>query len=174
MVEASDVVVRHARLPSERPIIERLHSSFLEVQYDDRFYTTLERDAACIALVACVGGSIVGVATARNWDDDSSSGWARQYMSYYIFGSRAGYIMTLGVLPAFRGRGVGSSLLKRVCEILGRAGCSDVRLHCLASNTAGRGLYSSHGFMETEYLTAFYQTHIVYYIVSPHPLFSKS
>ena len=150
------VVVRRARLPEERFALQRLHDSFLEVKYDARFYDALENDRSCVALVACVDDALVGVATARDWDDDIGPGWARRQLAFWIWGARAGYIMTLGVLPAFRGRGAGSALLRELCFILATTGCSEVQLHCLASNSLGQALYTSHGFSVTDALTGYY------------------
>lgn len=152
---SAPVTVRRAVLPTERPILESLHRTFLEVHYDALFYDELEHDIGCVSLVALVGDDVVGVATARDRVDDEL-GWARRQLAYWFGGPRPGYIMTLGVLPAFRGRGIGSSLLRELCLVLGAMGCSEVQLHCLASNVAGRALYTAHGFDVTAALAGFY------------------
>lgn len=154
-MSAAAVTVRRAALPAERHVLEALHDAFLEVHYDALFYDELEHDSGCVSLVALVDGGIVGVATARDRLDDDL-GFLRRQLAYWLWGSRPGYVMTLGVLPAFRGRGVGSALLRALCAALGAAGCSEVQLHCLASNVAGRALYAAHGFAETAALAGFY------------------
>jgi ribosomal protein S18 acetylase RimI-like enzyme len=62
-----------------------------------------------LAIDTSMENRIVGIATARNEDDDATP--IQQLFDYWN-GKHVGYIMTLGVHPDFRRTGLGSELLK--------------------------------------------------------------
>lgn len=54
-------------------------------------------------------------------------------------------IQTIGVDPAYRGRGIGRALLRRMLEVADDAGAT-VFLEVRTDNAAARALYESEGF----------------------------
>lgn len=80
----------------------------------------------------------------------------RHYIGAEVRGDLIGYagialgpdadIMTIGVLPDARGRGVGRLLLRDLLDAARRAGTRRVFLEVRASNDAAISLYTSHGF----------------------------
>lgn len=84
------------------------------------------------------------------------------------------YIMTIGVLPAYRRLGLATKLLEHVLEQAGpgkkvtlpavekdakpqEATVSQVYLNVQTSNTAARNLYERHGFQLSETLPTYYR-----------------
>jgi ribosomal protein S18 acetylase RimI-like enzyme len=71
-------------------------------------------------------------------------------------GAQTGEIESLGVLPAYRGHGIGSRLLDELIRQLAAAGVHDLVLGVLPGNTAAIRLYQRHGFRPTwSYLSRF-------------------
>ena len=52
------------------------------------------------------------------------------------------------MLPAQRGNGVGSALLRRAESELVRVGCTNVSLQLLHGNDSARGFYHRQGYVE--------------------------
>ena len=68
------------------------------------------------------------------------------------------YIMTLGVLAPYRGRGVGQRLLVRALnEAAKEAEVEDVYLHVQVSNTEAVAFYKKFGFEVTETVANYYK-----------------
>lgn len=59
---------------------------------------------------------------------------------------RRGYVYHAGVLPALRGRGVGSALVEEAMRVLREMGICKVGLLVFASNELGKRFWASHGF----------------------------
>ncbi|GBD43601.1 Ribosomal-protein-alanine acetyltransferase [bacterium HR40] len=55
-------------------------------------------------------------------------------------------LLSIGVAPAFRRRGVGRELLRACLERCRRAGCTTMFLEVAVDNLAAQRLYESHGF----------------------------
>ncbi len=71
-------------------------------------------------------------------------------------GAQLGEIESLGVLPAYRGQGIGSRLLGELISQLAAAGVHDLVLGVLPGNTAAIRLYQRFGFQPTwSYLSRF-------------------
>jgi ribosomal protein S18 acetylase RimI-like enzyme len=64
-------------------------------------------------------------------------------------GPRVGEIESLGVLPPWRGRGIGGRLLASLEESLARSGVADLVLGALPGNTAAIRLYERRGYRPT-------------------------
>jgi ribosomal protein S18 acetylase RimI-like enzyme len=152
--------VRLAVFPADRAEIESLHRAFLEIQYDSAFFDSLYDSVSCVTLVVQTSETLVGVITARSWSDSSGGGdtasWAQRQLDW-LRGVRSAYIMTFGILPAYRRRGIGSLLLRYLGNVLiRRYACTELQLHCLASNARALALYSAHGFAVSERLRNYY------------------
>ena len=71
-------------------------------------------------------------------------------------GDRIGEIESVGVLPAYRGQGIGTRLLDELERELAAAGVRDVVIGVVPGNTAAIRLYQRRGFRPTwSYLSRF-------------------
>jgi ribosomal-protein-alanine N-acetyltransferase len=68
-----------------------------------------------------------------------------------------GEILTLGVLPDFRRRGIARQLLARATSLLLQAGCQRVVLEVAEDNDAARALYQGAGFSQIGRRPAYYR-----------------
>lgn len=134
-----------------------VHACLLEVQYPLTFFRNiLLHDDKFVCFVVDDPdhyGSFAAVISAQPRYKESFL----SYMYSCLTGSRPGYIMTLGTLPAFRNKGLATKLIERTCEDLAkRFGCTSVELHCLESNYSARRLYKQCGFQEVSIIHNYY------------------
>jgi ribosomal protein S18 acetylase RimI-like enzyme len=116
-----------------------------------QLYRELLAKPGTILLLADSGDGLVGYGLAHvmpaagSWTADT---WQT--------GALIGEIESLGVLPAYRGQGIGSRLLDELISQLAAAGVHDLVLGVLPGNTAAIRLYQRHGFRPTwSYLSRF-------------------
>jgi ribosomal protein S18 acetylase RimI-like enzyme len=76
---------------------------------------------------------------------DEIVGWCDVSRKPYD-GFRHSAVLGMGLLPAYRGRGLGRSLLRATLEAARAAGLVRIELEVLASNRAAIALYEKHGF----------------------------
>jgi ribosomal protein S18 acetylase RimI-like enzyme len=62
---------------------------------------------------------------------------------------KLGAIQNVGVVPAFRGRGIGQSLLRLALRGFRDSGCTEVQLEVTVHNLGAIRLYESMGFRYT-------------------------
>ena len=107
--------------------VKLLHSKCFPIDYKDSFYEQLLANSEFVRL-GYVADSLVGTVGCK-------------------IESKRMYIMTLGVLEAYRRFGIGSQLLDWVVEKARLEKLSDVVLHVQTSNTAAIDFYKNHGFV---------------------------
>jgi ribosomal-protein-alanine N-acetyltransferase len=66
-------------------------------------------------------------------------------------------IANIAVSPEFRGKGVGSTMMKRVLEVAKEKGCRSIILSVRQSNSAAISLYRRFGFVELERKKRYYR-----------------
>lgn len=66
-------------------------------------------------------------------------------------------IANIAVSPEFRGKGVGSTMMKRVLEVAKEKGCRSIILSVRKSNSAAISLYRRFGFAELERKKRYYR-----------------
>jgi len=66
-------------------------------------------------------------------------------------------IITMGVLPDYCGKGIGTALLMRMIEVVKQRGAHKVFLEVLDKNIAAQGLYKKIGFMEVGVRENYYE-----------------
>ena len=98
-----------------------------------------------------------GVATARVSEDPKEQSVIDAATTCASCGEVEGYIMTLGVADKYRGRRLGSRLLKAIMgRMLGDIKCDYLTLHMKEGNAAALRLYESHDFQVVEDLPLHY------------------
>ncbi len=65
-------------------------------------------------------------------------------------------ILTVGVLPAARRKGIGAALVRAAASHATAKGCKDLFLEVGIENAAARALYASLGFRQVGYRKAYY------------------
>jgi ribosomal protein S18 acetylase RimI-like enzyme len=81
------------------------------------------------------------------WLDDAG---AVQAMAALGIRARRGWIGGFGIVPAYRGRGLGHALLRETIEVAARAGLRQIELEVLVDNVAARHVYERGGFRREE------------------------
>jgi ribosomal-protein-alanine N-acetyltransferase len=94
--------------------------------------------AGAFGLLVWQGEQPVGFAAARNLGDEVE-------------------ILTIGVLPDYRGQGYGRDLLTAVAAEAGRRGAGSLVLEVAETNTAARGLYRAFGFAQVGRRPGYYR-----------------
>jgi len=74
-------------------------------------------------------------------------------------GESAAYIQTLEVHPAWRGRGIGAELLRRVEGSASSVGAQNIELHVDVENAAAIHLYEGHGYVRQGRQEHYYARH---------------
>lgn len=114
-------------------------------------YVELLDQPATQLVVAVDGPYIVGYGLVRVLP--AAASWVADT---WVTGALLGEIESLGVLPGFRGAGVGTRILDRLESHLRRLGVEDVVLGVLPGNTAALRLYRARGYRPTwTYLSRF-------------------
>ena len=72
-------------------------------------------------------------------------------------GHKEGHILDIAVDPAYRKRGVGTTLMMRIMEMFRARGASKVRLEVRVSNMGARKFYSRLGFKEVHIAKRYYR-----------------
>lgn len=99
----------------------------------DRLIDGLRGHPTTLVYLAYAGGEVVGIATCFV---GFSTFYARPLVN----------IHDLGVVPAFRGRGVGRELLAAVEAKARELGCCKITLEVLSDNVRARAIYERAGF----------------------------
>lgn len=151
-------------IPEDVIQIQQLQSILFPIQYPARFYNSLfKENYHNIVAFSNTEDKVVGVVTSRI----NEKGWS------VCTSDLEGYIMTLGVDPKLRRRGVGSFLLRNICSILFQEGCSSIQLHVLCSNEGAVHFYQRESFQISQRLVDYYtfdgKNHDAYFM----KLFSK-
>lgn len=114
-------------------------------------YIALLDQPATLLVTAVDGPDVVGygmvrvLSAAESWVADT-----------WVTGPLLGEIESLGVLPDYRGAGLGSRILDRLEQHLRQLGVHDVILGALPGNTAALRLYRARGYRPTwTYLSRF-------------------
>lgn len=139
----------------ERQIWSRLAASQEELTRRQAFLSNA-------FLVAEEGGVIVGLANAIRWSERRRGGIEQAHTDprgLHIHHDPWGevlYIVSLGVLPRYRGRGIGRRLIEREIEVARRMGIEKVQL---IAHARSQPLYERIGFRIVRELPDFMPEH---------------
>lgn len=122
--------------------LEELQKILFPVRYQRSFYEKLLKEGYYSVLAVTPNDELAGVATARVRVIEDGSWW-----NLFAGEVKEGYIMTLGVSPAYRRKGLGSVLLRKICRVLEEEAEVDVSsLHVQEINRAAVEFYRKNGF----------------------------
>ena len=133
----SSPIIFRALRQSDLPAVMELHRSLFPVQYTESFFNKLFTSGYFCEVGVDASGEIITVATARVVGQFDASATPTQ----------EAYIMTLGVRPSHRRRGLGASMMEHMLRVL-RSKTRDtyVALHVKAANAAACAFYDQLGF----------------------------
>ncbi|KAI8469663.1 MAG: acyl-CoA N-acyltransferase [Monoraphidium minutum] len=148
--------------PADFDTVKAAHAQLFPIDYDDGFYQKathgLDRIFSWGAFVqgpggggGCSGGGeeLIGFVTARMvrlHECDTQDRHLMGLVSLVLDHDCVVYILTLGVLDAWRGRGIASRLIGFVTQHAAEARCRAVFLHVITYNDAAIRLYSRASF----------------------------
>jgi ribosomal protein S18 acetylase RimI-like enzyme len=143
------------------PAVKSLHKMVFPVQYGEEFYDSLLNNPFRHTILATLPSSnemgyiVVGVLTYRIKKQKRSTQRITEWWNGFHGKSHA-YMMTFGVAPTFRKRGIGTFLLQKMIDQLQKCGVCEVSLHVLRSNQNATKFYSHHGFETICALSEYY------------------
>jgi len=140
--------------------LRKLNQVVFPVRYSESFYTNIQHpDVAPITKLAWHSDVVVGgiccrfeaaapsPATAASAEATEEKNNKPAAASTASGSEKRIYIMTLGVLAPYRGRGIGSTLLRQIVEYAeSHADVAEVFLHVQTCNEEALTFYKRHGF----------------------------
>lgn len=132
--------------------VVRINMRCLPEHYPHFFYLNLHERFPDVFLVARTAeDEIVGYIMCRVERGFSSFGFLRGL-------ARKGHIISVAVLPEWRGRGLGSSLVLQVLELMRNSyGCSECFLEVRVSSESAVHLYERLGFVRVRRNSSYYR-----------------
>jgi len=125
--------------------LRKINLGIFPVRYNDKFYSNVVTTPPEFTQFAYWNGFVVGSICSRL---EPSTGP----------GPKKLYIMTLGVLAAYRRRSIGKKLLMRTLEALeSRPDITEIYLHVQVSNDTAIQFYHSCGFETKEMIPNYYK-----------------
>jgi len=113
----------------ERKVFDE-HDPYLYMQFYETYPETF--------IVAEINGIVVG------------------YVAGFLAFEGIGRVFSLAVLPAYRNRGAGGSLLKAIIDIFRKMGVFEIILEVRAGNVKARKFYERHRFRQTGIIKNYY------------------
>jgi len=124
--------------PFELPIAAALHAACFEQPWNEASIAGLLAMPGSFGLLAVADAQPAGLAIALATGAEAE-------------------ILTLGVLPRLRRRGIGRALLTAVTDRLARTGGARILLEVAADNIAAQALYRDAGFLEVGRRPGYYR-----------------
>jgi len=135
-MKAHTPVIRRVQ-PSEAALVATLHGRCFEEGWSLDFMTRLLRSSGVTAYVAEDDGSAAGFAVARIAADEAE-------------------LLTIGVVPDARGRGVGTALARAAMTWARAHGARKLHLEVAETNRPARALYEALAFEQVGRRTGYY------------------
>ena len=128
--------------------LRKLNLSLFPVRYNDKFYQNVVHTPTAVTQYAYWNGFVVGAICCRL---EPPSGP----------GPKKLYIMTLGVLAAYRRRGIATKLVKKMLEAVENdaefSHITEAYLHVQTNNNTAIDFYNRFGFEKTNLLKGYYK-----------------
>ena len=114
------------------------------MRYQDSFYKDVLKTPPSVTKLAYFKDLMVGAIACRVEEKEP--------------GQKKLYIMTLGVLASYRGRGIGTNLLEHVLEnVKDLGGIKSIYLNVQSNNDYAIAFYKKHGFEVTDTIMGYYK-----------------
>ncbi len=140
-------IVRPVR-PDEIDDVININLKTLPEHYSRNFYVYIHRSYPDLFLVAEVNGRIAGYIMCRI-----------EYKISHIYPGlpiRMGHVISIAVLPEYRGIGIGTSLMADIMERMKKRGVKEIYLEVRISNYVAIHLYRKLGFIVIRILKGYY------------------
>ena len=148
-------------------MVRALHAEWFPLSYDEDFYAKVERGEVSAVVARNEKNELVGLAIYRIRPVTDLPG-SEDFV--HLQSVQAAYLMTLGVVEEWRGRGVGSSLLEKLItqlhppqERVHRMSPWLLYLHVIEYNEPAMALYNKAGFEQVSRKCDFYFIRDRYY-----------
>lgn len=145
---SGDYTIRYAEA-TDIPSVISVNAATLPEHYSDYFYYEILNEFPNTFIVAELAGAVVSYIMCRT-----------EYGLSVIkrFGiSRKGHIISIATLEAHRGKGIGTTLIRRAMEELKNGGCKEVFLEVRITNDGAVNLYRKLGFQVTGTMQGYYK-----------------
>jgi ribosomal protein S18 acetylase RimI-like enzyme len=117
--------------------LRKINTASFPIQYNENFYhDILKRNNASLNKFAYYKEFIVGAVCCRIEDVQDKKDCEEKKQKKRL------YIMTLAVLAAYRGRGIGSKLLQSILDYCGTVQVDEITLHVQISNQGAIRFYT--------------------------------
>eukprot|EP00808_Paulinella_micropora_P017802 g78218.t1 len=142
MTDKEDLRFDHYRGEHQLPLIQKLIIQLLSEPYSIFTYRYFVNNWPHLTLLAFIGELCVGTIVCKLEKDK--------------YGNNRGYIAMLAVDRAYRKRGIGTELVKRVVNKMKTEGADVVVLETECTNTGALGLYERLSFVRDKRLPKYY------------------
>ncbi|MCE4606729.1 MAG: ribosomal protein S18-alanine N-acetyltransferase [Desulfurococcales archaeon] len=139
-------------LPSELIVAKGINETVLPENYPTFFYYDVYRNWGDVFLVAVCDGRIVGYIMNRIETKINKN-------SLFLWKTyKVGHVISIAVLPEYRNKGIGSTLLTRAIELMKKNyGVKKVYLEVRVSNEGAIRLYNKFGFQIEDVIPHYYR-----------------
>ena len=132
------VISTHPATIAHGAVLAALHEQCFDPPWDETAMVDLLSMPGASGLLACIGDAPVGLVLWRVAADEAE-------------------ILTILVLPAHRGQGIGDRLVEGSLTAAAQSGACRMFLEVADSNTAAQALYARHGFTRVGIRRGYYQ-----------------
>jgi len=139
------------RLFEDKDVVEvvRINQICLPENYSDFFFLDIYHQFPRTFFIAIVNGKVVGYIMCRAEIDFSE-------MKRFRLGKK-GHVISLAVLPQYRGKGIAHSLLSKTLENISEYGVSECYLEVRVGNKAAIDLYKDFDFKVSRMSPGYYR-----------------
>lgn len=143
-----DCTIRRARLEDLIPVME-INLKTLPEHYSDYFYENLLAEMPESFIVALVEDRYVGYIMCK-----TEFGFSNFKKLGFV---KKGHMVSVAILPEFRGRGIGKALVEEAINGVCIRKCDEFYLEVRCSNTGAILLYEKLGFVKKHRLNEYYR-----------------
>ena len=161
-VKPEDIQYRHFKLEDKVETLQKLIEVELSEPYSIYLYRHFAIDYPELSLVAVHNSTIVGAILGKF--EDMTKGDGKKPASEPVqteetlaLTGRKGYIAMIAVLPSYRKKNIGKTLVKMFIDECAKNNCDFVQLETETCNQGALRLYESCGFIRTKYHKKYYQ-----------------
>ena len=145
---AGDYTLRYAEA-SDVPSVINVNATTLPEHYSDYFYYEILNEFPNTFILAEIGGLVVSYIMCR-------VEYGLSVMKRFGL-ARKGHIISIATMEAHRGKGVGTSLIRRTMDEMRKGGCKEVFLEVRVTNDDAVRLYKNLGFQVSGTMHGYYK-----------------